>query len=107
MDTLFLGEVVLRPLTFLNNNLPLCQRNKPPTIDVRMADKISASYASYFWHICTFANLALWGQIETIAKSCNGPFAAERSRGTNSPKWRANDALGHVKQSHQIWIFFL
>ena len=28
----------------------------------------------------------------------NGPFAAERSRGTKSPNWRANDALGHVKQ---------
>ena len=25
-------------------------------------------------------------------------FAAERSRGTKSPNWRANDALGHVKQ---------
>ena len=29
----------------------------------------------------------------------NGPFAAaERSRGTKSPNWRANDALGHVKK---------
>ena len=28
----------------------------------------------------------------------NGPFAAERSRGTKSPNWRANDARGHVKQ---------
>ena len=27
-----------------------------------------------------------------------GPFAAERSRGTKSPNWRANDARGHVKQ---------
>ena len=35
----------------------------------------------------------------------NGPFAAKRSRGTKFPNWRANDALGHVKQSHQIWIF--
>ena len=24
-----------------------------------------------------------------------------------SPNWRANDALGQVKQSHQIWIFFV
>ena len=32
----------------------------------------------------------------------NGPFAAEQSRGTKSPYWRANDALGHVKESHQI-----
>ena len=31
--------------------------------------------------------------------SCNGPFAAERSRGTKSPNWRANDTLGHVKQT--------
>ena len=37
----------------------------------------------------------------------NGPFAAEQSRGTKSPYWRANDALGHVKESHQIWIFFV
>ena len=34
--------------------------------------------------------------------SANGPFAAEQSRGTKSPYWRANDALGHVKESHQI-----
>ena len=34
--------------------------------------------------------------------SGNGPFAAERSRGTKLPNWRANDALGHVKQNHQI-----
>ena len=27
-----------------------------------------------------------------------GPFAAERSCGTKSPNWRANDALGHVEQ---------
>ena len=32
----------------------------------------------------------------------NGPFAAEQSRGTKSPYWRANDALGHVKQSQKI-----
>ena len=32
---------------------------------------------------------------------CNGPFAAEQSRGTKSPYWRANDTLGHVKESHQ------
>ena len=32
----------------------------------------------------------------------NGPFAAEQSRGTKWPYWRANDALGHVKESHQI-----
>ena len=37
----------------------------------------------------------------------NGPFAVEQSRGTKSPHWRANDALGHVKESHQIWIFFV
>ena len=28
----------------------------------------------------------------------NGPFAAEQSRGTKSPDWRANAALGHVEQ---------
>ena len=33
-----------------------------------------------------------------FTNSCNGPFAAERSRGTKSPNWRANDALGHVEQ---------
>ena len=33
-----------------------------------------------------------------IDLSPNGPFAAERSRGTKSPNWWANDALGHVKQ---------
>ena len=27
--------------------------------------------------------------------------------GTKSPYWRANDGLGHVKESHQIWIFFV
>ena len=41
------------------------------------------------------------------ASILNGPFAAEQSGGTKSPYWRANDALGHVKQSHQIWIFFV
>ena len=41
------------------------------------------------------------------ASILNGPFAAEQSHGTKSPYWRANDALGHVKQSHQIWIFFV
>ena len=30
--------------------------------------------------------------------SRDGSFAAERSRGTKSPNWRANGALGHVKQ---------
>ena len=35
-------------------------------------------------------------EIQSIA---NGPFAAKRSRGAKkSPHWRANDALGHVKQ---------
>jgi len=29
----------------------------------------------------------------------NGPLAAERSRGAGSPNWRANDELGHDKQS--------
>ena len=33
-----------------------------------------------------------------FTNSCNGPFAAERWRGTKSPNWRANDALGHVEQ---------
>ena len=28
----------------------------------------------------------------------NGPFVAERSRGTKSPNWRGNDPPGHVKQ---------
>ena len=37
----------------------------------------------------------------------NGPFEAEQSRGTKSPYWRLNDALGHVKESHKIWIFFV
>lgn len=27
----------------------------------------------------------------------NGPFVAERSHGTESPNWRGNEALGHVK----------
>ena len=31
-------------------------------------------------------------------RALNGPFAAEQSRGTKSPYWRANDALGHVEQ---------
>jgi len=29
----------------------------------------------------------------------NGPLAAGRSRGAGSPNWRANDELGHDKQS--------
>ena len=28
----------------------------------------------------------------------NGPFTAEQSRGTKSPNWRTNDALGYVKE---------
>lgn len=37
----------------------------------------------------------------------NGPLAAERSRDTKSPDWRANDELGHVKQSQYFLIFFV
>ena len=39
--------------------------------------------------------------------SANGPFTAERSCGTQLPNWRANEVLEHVRQSHQIWIFFV
>jgi len=36
--------------------------------------------------------------LSSIEKGRNGHFAAEGSRGTKVPNWRANDALGHVEQ---------
>ena len=36
----------------------------------------------------------------------NEPFATDQPRDAKPPYWWANDALGHGKQSHQIWIFF-
>ena len=33
-------------------------------------------------------------------QAVDGPFAAVLSRGSRSPDWRANDAMGHVVQSH-------
>ena len=42
------------------------------------------------------------GSDSSVEECLSGPFAAEQSHGTKSPYWRANDALGHVKESHQI-----
>ena len=65
---------------------------RPSTLDVKILPVVM-----------TVSNLVF--KVSSLLRmSCNVPFAAEFSRGTKSPSWRANETLGYVKQSHQIWI---
>ena len=51
------------------------------------------------WMQSSFGKVFLINVLQTHPMLPNAdPFAAEQSRGTKSPYWRGNEAMGHVEQ---------